>query len=375
MKRARPFVMVATLALALVAANLPRTAQADDAETAKAYQEAVSAGIEYLRVRGQVQDGSFSKFAGIGPTVLATTAMLRHGRTPADPAVAKSLAWLEKRIQDDGGIYADDSRFRNYETCVAVNCFKEANVDGKYDDVLANADRFLKGLQWSEDTETSKDDFNYGGGGYSKDSRPDLSNTAYLMDALKSAGNDADSQAMQRALIFVSRCQNLETEHNDTPNAAKVNDGGFFYSVTAGGQSASGSTREGGLRSYGSMTYAGLKSMIYAGLGPDDKRVQAAVKWIGNNYTVTENPNMGDAGLYYYYNTFAKSLSVLGQDEITDADGKKHNWKADLIHELAKRQQRDGSWVNENNKWLEGDANLVTGFALLALSYAKPDSE
>ena len=61
---------------------------------------------------------------------------------------------------------------------------------------------------------------------------------------------------------------------------------------------------------------------------------------------------------------FAKSLSVLGQDEITDSKGRKHNWKSDLIHELAKRQQRNGSWVNENNKWLEGNAKLVTGFAL-----------
>ena len=30
------------------------------------------------------------------------------------------------------------------------------------------------------------------------------------------------------------------------------------------------------LRSYGSMTYAGLKSMIFAGVGPDDPRVKAA---------------------------------------------------------------------------------------------------
>jgi squalene-hopene/tetraprenyl-beta-curcumene cyclase len=66
---------------------------------------------------------------------------------------------------------------------------------------------------------------------------------------------------------------------------------------------------------------------------------------------------------------------VLGQDEITDSDGKKHAWKEDLIRELAKRQQPNGSWVNENQKWLEGDANLSTGFALLALSYAKPAAE
>ena len=367
-------VLASVIAISVSLYVAPSVVQADDASIAKKYEEAVAAGLDYLRVRGQAQDGSFTKAAGICPTVLATTAMLRHGRTQIDPTVAKSLAWLEKRVQEDGGIYAKDSRFQNYETCVALICFQEANDDGRYDEIIRNADKFLKGLQWSEQNDTESDDFKYGGGCYSKDGRPDLSNTAFLMDALRSAGNDADSQAMQRALIFVSRCQNLESEHNTTPYAAKVNDGGFYYSVTAGGQGG-GNTREGGLRSYGSMTYAGLKSMIYAGLGPEDERVKAAVKWIGDHYTVTENPNMGDAGLFYYYHTFAKSLHVLGQDEVVGKDGKRHDWQADIINELAKRQQPNGSWINENTRWLEGDPNLVTSFALLALSYANPQAD
>jgi squalene-hopene/tetraprenyl-beta-curcumene cyclase len=81
---------------------------------------------------------------------------------------------------------------------------------------------------------------------------------------------------------------------------------------------------------------------------------------------------MGPQGLYYYYHTFAKALDALGQDIFVDADGKKHDWRRELAEELAKRQRPDGSWVNENNRWLEGDPNLVTGYALLALSYCKP---
>ena len=43
-----------------------------------------------------------------------------------------------------------------------------------------------------------------------------------------------------------------------------------------------------------------------------------------------------------------------------------------MIAELVSRQQRDGSWVNtENDRWREGDGELVTGYALLALSYCK----
>ena len=83
-------------------------------------------------------------------------------------------------------------------------------------------------------------------------------------------------------------------------------------------------------------------------------------------------PSMGDAGLYYYYNTFAKALDAIGQDVFVDESGVKHNWRAELVAELARRQKSDGSWANENARWLEGDSNLATGYALLALSYCQP---
>ena len=110
--------------------------------------------------------------------------------------------------------------------------------------------------------------------------------------------------------MFVSRCQNLESDHNRTALASKVNDGGFFYTVAAGGSSPAGKAADGGLRSYGSMTYAGLKSMIYAGLTASDPRVKAASEWIGRHYTVAENPGLGEQGLFYYYDTFAKTMAA-----------------------------------------------------------------
>ena len=58
--------------------------------------------------------------------------------------------------------------------------------------------------------------------------------------------------------------------------------------------------------------------------------------------------------------------------EVVDADGEKHDWRSDLAAELLKRQRPDGSWVNEDSRWLEGEPSLVTGYALLALSYCKP---
>lgn len=120
------------------------------------------------------------------------------------------------------------------------------------------------------------------------------------------------------------------------------------------------------------MTYAGLKSMIFAGVGPDDPRVKAALEWLKMNYTLGSNPGMGDAGLFYYYHTFAKALDALGQETFTEASGAKHAWRTELAAELVKRQRPDGSWTNDNARWMEGDPNLVTGYSLLTMAYLKP---
>jgi squalene-hopene/tetraprenyl-beta-curcumene cyclase len=341
-------------------------------EEAAEFERIVGKAVNYLATRGQAEDGSYSSFAGPGVTALITTAIMQHGRSPDDPFVAKSLKYLEQFIQPDGGIHRPETLYRNYETCLGILCFTQANKDGRYDTVLKKADAFVKGIQWDEAEGHDSASTSYGGAGYGKHKRPDLSNTTFLVEALKATGNADDSEAIQRALMFVSRCQNLETEHNTTPFAAKNPDGGFYYTPAAGGTSQAGETPSGGLRSYGSMTYAGLKSMIYAGVGPEDPRVEAAVKWIQMHYDLQENPGMGNAGLYYYYHTFAKALDAMDNDALVDADGKKHDWRAELRAELARRQQDNGSWINENERWLEGDPSLVTGYALMTLYYCRP---
>jgi len=159
--------------------------------------------------------------------------------------------------------------------------------------------------------------------------------------------------------------------------ASKNPDGGFIYTPSGGGESkVEEVTENGGLRSYGSMTYAGLKSMLYAGVEKDDIRVMAATEWIRKNYNLEQNPGMGYEGLYYYYHVFAKALDAIGQDTFEDAAGVKHDWRKELLEELARRQSTDGSFVNKSSeRWMEGDPRLVTGYALLALAYCKEQDE
>ena len=340
----------------------------DDSQ--KKYDQAVAKAISYLTSKARAADGSYNAPAGPGITALVVTGMLRHGVSPDDPRIAKSLKYLESFVQPDGGVYGKDSFYKNYETCLSILCFTAANEGGRYDKLLKTANAFIKDTQWDESEQKPRDDTFYGGAGYGRSKRPDLSNTTFLVDALKANTTEDNKDAIAKALVFVSRCQNLETEHNTTPFAAKNPDGGFYYTPAGGGNSQAGTDEKtGGLRSYASMTYAGLKSKIYAGVKSDDPRVKAAATWARKHYSLKENPGMGAAGLYYYYHTFAKALSALGEDQFADEAGVQHDWRAELIAELAARQREDGAWVNENAKWLEGDASMCTGFALLALSY------
>jgi squalene-hopene/tetraprenyl-beta-curcumene cyclase len=361
--RRRPFLLAsASLVAGASLASLRVAWGQDEALLGKA----AAKGVDFLK-KSQLEDGSYNKQMPIGITGIAVSGLLANGLTAEDPTVKKALALLEKGVKPDGGIYG---RMATYETSVAVTAFAAANKDGRFDKLLANANKFLRKIPFGvQDESIDKANSKFGGVGYGGPGRPDLSNTAFFIDALKSLGAGGDDQAIQNALTFVNRCQNLESEHNSTEYANKINDGGFYYSPLVNDDKEE--EPNGGLRSYGAMSYSGLKSMVFAGLTKDDPRVKAVLKWISKNYSVETQPGRGDAGLYYYYLTMAKGLQASGLDTIEDESGKKHDWRAELTAELVKRQNSDGSWVNSNSQFMEGDANLCTSMALVALGACK----
>jgi squalene-hopene/tetraprenyl-beta-curcumene cyclase len=348
-------------------------------ELQQKWDRIVDKGINYLK-GSQSPDGTWSKNVTPGVTGIALTGLLQTGKvSPKDPVADKALKYIESLIDPKAGHIAgkENVHLQNYMTSINVMALTAANRDS-YKEAIGDAVKFLEKLQWDEEEgKTPGDDF-YGGAGYDSKSRPDLSNTQFFLDALHDAGVPKDDPHLKKAMIFVSRCQNLKGEHNDQKWAGKVNDGSFIYSPAAGGQTkvVDQPLPDGALPGYGSMTYAGVKSLVYCGASKDDPRVQKAVEWIKKNYTVDRNPGMPEVrehwGLYYYYHMMAKCLDALGVDEVEDANGVKHDWRADLIGALAARQKPGGSWVNEQDHWREGDPNLVTGYALMTLSHCKP---
>ncbi len=327
--------------------------------------------VGFLRPR-QSADGIWSadrKEPGI--TALVVTALLRSKRvTLGDPAIVKGLGYLEGFVDPKGGLAKAPHSV--YSTSVALMAFQEANKQGRYDSLIKGAQEFLKVNQTDEGEGKTSADPAYGGSNYGGGAgRPDLSNTSFMMEALRDSGLSADDPALQKALVFVSRCQNLKSEFNDQPWAGKVNDGGFIYVAAGRGEGGAGKTAkkpDDPIPSNAGMTYAGLKSMIYAGLRKDDVRVKAALGYITKHYTVEENPGQGQRGLYYYYHTFARALAALDQPTLVDSEGKTHDWRADLIGALARRQEPNGGWVNREDRFMEGDPNIVTSYGLLALA-------
>lgn len=348
------------------------------AERAQAQAEELSRRAVKFLLAAQGQDGGWASETGPGITALVLRALAQDpGTGPQHPAVKRGIEFILKSQREDGGIYAAEGLLKNYESSVALSLFAAAK-SAEYATQIARLQKFLAQNQWDEGEDKKPDDPWYGGAGYGQHKRPDLSNTQIMLEALRDSGLPPDDPAYKKALIFIQRCQMLG-ESNDQAFAKGSTQGGFVYSAVAGGESKADTVDVEGraeLRCYGSMTYAGFKSMLYAGLKRDDPRVKAALGWIQRNWTLDHNPNMpaerSQEGLYYYYHVFARALQAWGADVVTDSAGQKHNWRQELVSKLVNLQRQDGSWINEKERWMESNPALATAYALLALQAAYP---
>jgi squalene-hopene/tetraprenyl-beta-curcumene cyclase len=340
-------------------------------------RELTRRGAHYL-LAAQDKDGGWAAETGPGISCLVLKALIQEPTVgPQHPAVQRGIRFVLRFQRDDGGIYSAGGLIKNYETSVALSMLATVG-DDKYQLEIAKTQQFLRKLQWDEGEEKSLDDPWYGGAGYGHHERPDLSNTQMMLEALHDSGLPKDDPTYQKALVFIARCQ-MRGESNDQPFAKGSSQGGFIYTPANGGESKADQIEVDGrqeLRCYGSMTYAGFKSMLYAGLARDDPRVKAALEWIGRHWALDYNPNMPTTqsrqGLFYYYHLFGRTLQAWGEDVIKDNVGREHVWRRELVEKLAQLQRDDGSWVNESDRWMEGQPALTTAYSMLALQAAFP---
>ncbi len=344
-------------------------------------QKAITRGIDYLKSRQTQEGGHWVTAEDPALSALVLSALIQDpAKGDATAALTSGYDFLLRSVKPDGGIYAKARTNYNTAICLMALVLRARPED---DEVIRRARRFVAGQQNDAGTPGKTDAFDggigYGGAQPGAPAHADLSNTSFALEALyysKKRFEDSgrpvekkDDLNWDAAIDFVSRCQNLKAS-NDQPWAGEdaKNIGGFAYTPVPqqprGGKKTDGPVP---MRYYGSISYAGMLSFIYAGLTPADPRVKAALEWLGDNYTVDENPGQGAEGLYYYYHTMAKALATAGLKTLKTKSGEV-DWKAELSQKLIGLQNADGSWANTaSGRWMESEPVLVTAYTVLAL--------
>lgn len=342
-------------------------------------EHAVDRGLGWLR-SNQNSNGWWSTPDQPAVTALALAALKGD---PKGRYQSNEPRWLKNgydfllgSVQPDGGIHR--SNLVTYNTSISMMALLAAK-DSKYDPILRRARQFLVGLQRDFGIQGQSDDVLDGGIGYgSKYEHSDMGNTLAALEALyysKPLSQDQNPAGFgdlnwAAAIQFLQNCQNLPAYNkqkwasNDTNNL-----GGFIYypGHSMAGAQTNGVTGRVALRSYGSISYGGMLSYLYAELKREDPRVVAVFDWLRRNYTLEENPGMGPQGFYFYLHTMTKALTAYGVDELQLEEGRKVSWRKDVALRLIDLQQSDGSWLNQNGRWWEKDPALVTSYAVLSL--------
>ena len=341
-------------------------------------ERSLSKGVTWLNNEQNATSGSWGEADYPALTALALRSTMGHPDLSVVNQFSsnqkKGFSFILSKVQSDGGIYGKGLACYNTSICMMA-LLQSKNPE--YNDVIKSARRFLVNQQSDFDQKGKTDNTFDGGVGYgSRWAHSDLSNTHLAMEALFYAKKTLQSKESEdldldwdAAISFVSKCQNLSSTNQEKwVSTQKEDEGGFVYfpgsSMAGERERADGSIA---LRSYGSMSYAGLLSFIYAEMDDTDPRLKAVRTWLKENYSIDENPGMGPQGLYYYYHTMAKALSLSGIEHILDKNGKKRDWRKELALELLNKQSPEGYWLNENGRWWERDPVLVTSYAILAL--------
>ena len=300
---------------------------------------AVNLGTTYL-LRSQGDRGQWLGRYGPAVTALVVKALVASGHSWTARPVRTALTYIESCRHADGGFYT--SAEPAYNTAIVIRTLASL-PSHRFARQVARGLHFLKAAEATAATAPNQTEARwlYPDGLHSAlDAEP-------TMEALRGAGRSAADTTMRRSLAMLRRDSSW-INHILDPQERSAD--AILYN-------------------YGRLTYAQLKSMIYAGLSRNDPRVRRMVRWIRGHYTLKVNPASNSSrGRYYYYLTFAKVLRTHGSPTITDVMGVQHHWQRELYRRLAATQMANGSWVNHHSSaYLEGNPMMATTYAVLTL--------
>ena len=369
--------MRATMKYAVIVAALALCVQLSAAENAdlSAATAAANKAADFL-IQQQNENGTFGKSVAsvqpgmVGLVVKGLASSPKKLREDT-PAIAKAVKHILSMEQPNGAIVDPKLGLENYNTSIAVVALAKLE-NPAYKSVLEKAKKFILTCQLDEETGYKPGEHTraYGGFAYGSNKRADISNSGFSMEALNALGLEKDSPAWKNAVLFLKRGQDNDETNDSAEMKGGDNTGGFVY-YPSKSEFGNITTKSGKLlpKPYGAMTYMAVKSLIYAGVKKDDPAMQAAFKWIQNNYAVDHQPGaVASQGYFYYTNVMAKALTAAGIKEVDLPDGTKANWAKDLSAQLIKLQKPDGSFSNEAQRWMENDPVLATAYALDALN-------
>ena len=303
-----------------------RMARAEDRSAA-----AVERGLTFLAAR-QHDDGSYGAdvYQGhVAVTAFVSRAMMASGSKPGEgpygERLAKSLAYLHGRVQENGLVTSKDAHepAPMYGHAFALMFLAECQKGGlNYkNDIKAKIESAVNLIVKSQNKE--------GGWRYlPKPGDADLSVTVTQLIALaaaRDAGVDVPKEVIDRAIDYVKKSQN--------------SDGGFRYVLQGG---TSGFAR----------SAAAVAALCRAGAG-DCEEVRKGADYVAK---FPAGETIGQPEVFYFYGHYY-AAQVMSHLDKADWD----RWFAAVRDRLLEQQGKDGSWPDA------ASVDLGTAMACLTL--------
>lgn len=316
-----------------------RQAPVDSARVEKAIQ----ASIRHL-LGTQLPDGGWPEYSHYrhGVTCLVTLALLNAGLAPDHPQVSRAL----QRIDGEELSYTYTASLQTMALCAANPAKYATTID--------------RNAKWLIENQLRDGGWGYGDKRDSGASDPSNSQFALLAlhEAQRSGLKLADASWNE---VFANAKRYWERFQQD--------DGSFPYTGTS---------------PRGSMTCAGIASLVIAGAQTDGlestadqtvmccgdvdtskNRIEMAIDWLSRNFTVRHNPNHANRYHLYYMYALERAGRLTGRRYIGD-----HDWYREGSEQLINitQDQISGKFISGS---LDGNEYTETAFALLFLSKGK----